>query len=161
MENVNEQMNIEIQEAIKKSLPQQVGEALKQRLEQADKDSKEIKELKNTIAKIQGERITLQSKVTEYEKLDERNLKLTERENLVSQQERELKLTIADLKLAEAEKRNVDMVNLTALVFKSPVYKTYIQESKNGHTAWNNQTNSNQFVPSDGLSTKSIEKKQD
>ena len=45
--------------------------------------------------------------------------------------------------------------------FKSPVYKTYIQENRNGHTTWNNQTNSNQFVPTDGLSTKSIENKQD
>jgi len=155
--STTEEMNLEIQEAIKKSLPNQVGEALKQRLEQADKDAKELKAQKDLNLHLQDLNENQYSQINGYKKLDERNSKLEAREKVCEEQELNLKLTIAELKLAEAEKRNVDMVNLTALVFKSPVYKEFISETQHGMTQWNQSTNRNEFSPTGG-GTKIIEK---
>ena len=72
----------ELQESIKKNLPQQVGEVLKQRLEQADKDAKEVKTLFELTKQYKKETETLQQTIEGYKQFDTRNglLDLAEKE---------------------------------------------------------------------------------
>jgi len=157
---VTEEMNKEIQEAIKKSLPNQVGEALKLRIEQADKDAETVKEQATCINGHLTTILNLNTTISEYKKLDERNNKLVERENKVADDERNQKLIISELKLEQSEKRNIDIINFTGMVFKSPIYKTHVSESQGGTTQWNNSKNSNEFIPN-GLNSKNITKTED
>ena len=70
----------ELNEIIKKSLPQHVGETLRERLEQADKDEEENKSLKEELAE-NYEKISEQRSIIEdYKKFDERNKDLNRRE---------------------------------------------------------------------------------
>jgi len=132
-----EQMNLEIQEAIKKSLPNQVGEALKQKIEQADKDAKLVVSQADEINSKAEHINNLTLKINEYQRLDERNSKLNEREKAVEDAERNKKVFEAELKLAEAEKRITENVNFVSMVFKSPIFRKTILEPSYG--TYNNQ----------------------
>ena len=68
--------DLEIQEIIKKNLPQQVGDVLKVRLEQAEKDANLVVQLQNIISKMEYKdffeaSISLQNFIKEQDKLND------------------------------------------------------------------------------------------
>lgn len=64
----------ELQESIKKNLPQQVGEILKQRLEQADEDAKKAEELASKLIERNEEVEELEKIIRDYKQFDVRNV---------------------------------------------------------------------------------------
>lgn len=82
----------EIQESIKKNLPQQVGEVLKQRLEQADKDNAEVKRLINLVEQYTSDKENLEKQIYEYQKFDKRNASLDSREKELETEKNSLEL---------------------------------------------------------------------
>lgn len=141
-------MTDEINEIIKKNLPAQVGELLKQRLDQAESDAKELiryKQADTDKAKIIRE---LEETIKEYKKQDDRNSKLELREKEVEQAERNRKVFEAELKLAEAEKRLADNTNFVGMVFKSPIFRKSTSESTSYSTYWSSAENKNIDTPS-------------
>ena len=88
-------MEQEMQEVIKKNLPQHVGEVLKQRLEKAECDAVEVKELSRQLDKKNDLIKKLEESIFNYNKLDDRNAALEAREKAVA--EKETKQKIAEL----------------------------------------------------------------
>ena len=132
----DEQMNLEIQEAIKKSLPNQVGEALKERLAQADRDAKEVKLLNDKINDWIKLREEDKKTIEAYRKFEERNSKLEEREKAVAEQERNLKLQTLEYQLnSEKEKTQFSKEVVMGLV-RNTEYRTTVFSSdhKPGYT---------------------------
>jgi hypothetical protein len=70
----------EIQKVIESSLPAQVGDVLKKRLEQADKDAVEVKSLTKQLATVRGDVNDREAQLSEYSKYDTRNRELDKRE---------------------------------------------------------------------------------
>lgn len=145
-------MEKEIEEIIKKNLPAQVGEVLKTRLEQAERDANTVKSQSEQIVSKTATILGLEKTISDYKQFDNRNSALEAREKAVAEKERNQKVFEAELKLAEAEKRTADATNFVGMVFKSPIYRKTTFENENGMQSWNSQTNRNEFVPSGGKS---------
>ena len=131
-------MEKEIEEVIAKHLPAQVGELLKKTLEQGQKDAETVKTQKKMLDDA-SERIARQFELQgKYMELDRYKAQLDEREKIISEKERSQKVFEAELRLAEAEKRISEMANLTALVFRSPVYRKTTYENHGYMDVWSN-----------------------
>lgn len=147
----------EIEEIIKKNLPAQVGEVLKTRLEQAERDTNTVKRQLEQIISKTATIVELEKTIADYKQFDERNSKLEVREKAVAEKERNYKVFEAELKLNEAEKRTNDAVNFVGMVFKSPVFRKTVSEYNGGIQNWNSQLGRNEFVPN-GSKNKTEEK---
>lgn len=122
---------LEIQEIIKKNLPQHVGDVLKVRLEQAEKDAKRIIQLESNISQLE-ESVKKQSvKLNEYELLNDRNSKLNEREVLLNKKQHDLDLEILQQKF-ENEKDKSDFAKSVALgLVRNTDFRKTVFDSEN------------------------------
>lgn len=145
-------MKDEIKAIIKKNLPAEVGETLKQVLEQGEINAKLVEEYGDKLKQREKEIEILNRRVSNEEVLLKRTNDVQTRENNVSQKERDQKVFEAELKLLEAEKRVNEIVGFTGMVLKSPIYRKSILENENGMTTYNAQTQRNEFVPNGGRS---------
>lgn len=131
-------MNEDIKAIIEKNLPAQTGEVLQKFLEQGKKDAEMVK---YQAAQLLACNDTLKEKnsiIENYKKLDDKISSLVAREKLIEEKERDQKVFEATIKLQEAEKRISEMANLTALVFKSPVYRKDSSEYDIMNSYWAN-----------------------
>lgn len=124
-------MELEIKSIIEKNLPAQVGDVLKQRLDQADKDAARVKQLEETLGNRDQEITSLNNKIQEYKKFDERNAALEAREKAASDMELKLELETVKFKLA-AEKDKTDFTKQVALgLVRNLDYRKVIFDSQN------------------------------
>lgn len=120
-------MEQEIKDIIAKNLPQHVGEVLKQRLDQADRDAVELKRLESVLDKKEVYVNKLEQQNYELKiKISDENA-LQQRERAVEDRERNLELEMLKLKLEESEKRNHIGTQLVETVFRSPVYRKHVE----------------------------------
>lgn len=96
-------MEKEIKEIIEKNMPAQVGDVLKQRLQQAETDAINLKIAKKTNEEDLGKIRELVKQLDDYGRLDHRNKLLEAREKIVNEAERNLKIATLEFQL-EAEK---------------------------------------------------------
>ena len=124
----NEVLMSEIQATIEKDIPNQVGEALKERLIKAEKDATDLIDCKISIETFREDNTKLRNNITELNtriRLDgevHANLKL--REDSVSARERNLNVFEANLRVEDSEKRANQALNMVNTVFRSPVFKS-------------------------------------
>ena len=130
---MNNVLMSEMQAAIEKDIPNQVGEALKERLQKAENDKEdlslhqkanatlreEVKQLKNNITQLNN-RINKDGEL-------HRNLKLREEE--VGKREQDQAVFEAQLKSIESEKRAEQAIGLATSIFKSPVFRSTFSKS--------------------------------
>ena len=121
----------ELNEIIKKSLPQHVGETLRERLEQANKDEEENKSLKEELAENYEKISEQRSIIEEYKKFYERNKYLNRREKEL--EAGLIKLEIETLKYQlETEKEKTDFTKIIALgLVRNTQYKKTIFDTEN------------------------------
>jgi HD-GYP domain-containing protein (c-di-GMP phosphodiesterase class II) len=120
-------MEQEIKDIIAKNLPQHVGEVLKEKLEQADRDAVEIKRLYSLLEKKEESIAKLEKQNHEFSlRLSQENA-LKDREQKLEDRERNLEIEMLNLKLAESEKRNDIGNRLVETVFRSPVYRKQVE----------------------------------
>lgn len=122
MENIKEQ----IEKAIEKNLPNQVGKVLKERLSQADKDAELADSLTITLKKAKKEISELSLKISKYSDIESKLKKL---ETLGDEIEKKLtgqKIFEAELKASAAEARANEIAGFVGMVFKSPVFRTSV-----------------------------------
>lgn len=101
----NEAMNEEIRLLIKKNLPAETGDVLKQVLEQAEKDAKAVVALEGLNRECAKQIDSLKSKIREYERFDTRNSNLDAREKDVNSKEINLRIKELEYQLnAESDK---------------------------------------------------------
>ncbi len=129
--NKNQELNQEIQEAIKKSLPSQVGEELNKLIEQGKRDAEEVKMLNTACENSRKIIDELNGKITEYQKFDERNSKLTEREQAVSESEIKLKIETLTYQLAAEKEKTEFSKNVALGLVRNTSYRKQIFDSEN------------------------------
>lgn len=126
----------EIQESIKKNLPLQVGEALKKRLEEADKDKESLKSfavLNNNQAKKIKQ---LEETIDKHNSITNREQALKAREEILKEAETKLEVKTLTYQL-ETEKEKVQFTKEVAMglvrntVFKKSIFDSEIQTPYN------------------------------
>ncbi len=113
-------MEAEIKKIIEENLPAQVGDVLKKRLEQADRDVDTIKTLETNLKKRTGE---LKEANKEIETLRERWLRddeLKQRDETLTKRENKINVFQAELRAQEAQNRADEIFSLVDSVFKNP-----------------------------------------
>jgi len=124
-------MEKEMQEIIKKNLPAQVGDALKTRLEQAEKDADTVKRQAEQILSKEAIIRCLEKIVSDYREFDARNVALEGREKAVADSERNLKIATLEFQLA-AEKEKTTFSKEVALgLVRNTEYRKNVFDNEN------------------------------
>ncbi len=142
----NEELNKKIQEAIKESLPSQIGDELKKLIEQGKTDAQEVKSL--TIA-CENNRKTideLNAKLSEYRKLDDRNTAIEAREKAAEAAERKTEIEKLTYQLASEKEKTEYTKNVALGLVRNVEYRKDIFDSKN-QTGYSNGNNYIQPTP--------------
>lgn len=122
----------ELQESIKKNLPQQVGEVLKQRLEQADKDAKELDLQKRSVDALTTQVASLLATIGNYEKFDVRNGLLESREKEIENKEKLLEIQELKYQLQAEKDKTTFSQNLAMGLVRNIEYRKNIFDSESG-----------------------------
>lgn len=122
----------ELQESIKKNLPQQVGEVLKQRLEQADKDARTVKLQEESIEIFKRDIKNLHSEIENYIKFEERNKQLEFREKEIEKRERALDLETLKYQLQAEKDKTIFSQNVAMGLVRNVEYRKNIFDSESG-----------------------------
>lgn len=148
----------DIAKAIKKDLPNQVGEQLQELLAQGERDAKAVKDQADQINKRIIEEDKLRKKIDELLELKHRSSGLDSRESDLNDQEDNLKVAMLEVKLEEANKR-ADMVKdfTSGLVrnteFKETVFSNSFTNARNTPQGYHDAESSN----TDTTTTKTTE----
>lgn len=125
-------MTEEIKAIIEKSLPAQVGDVLKQRLEQAEKDAVKVRLQEEALQSKNAAIAKLEKQVADYKKMDERNAALEAREKAVTDGERNLKVSTLEFQLT-AEKEKTQFSKDVALgLVRNTEYKKTVFDTRPG-----------------------------
>lgn len=109
-------LNEDILDAVKKNLPAVAATELGKYIEQAEKD-------KNLLPQTKAELDSYKAKYSAIEKELAHYLALNLRKENIDEQERNLRVVLADAKATEAERRSKDIFDLVGVVFKNPVVR--------------------------------------
>jgi hypothetical protein len=120
----------ELQESIKKNLPQQVGDVLKQRLEQADKDAKKVEELVEIVASLNQDVMEANEKIETYKEFDLRNGLLDSREKELKGERNSLDLEKLRYQLQSEKDKTTFSQNLAMGLVRNTEYRKNIFDSE-------------------------------
>jgi len=152
-------MKIEIQKIIEKSLPAEVGTILKERLEKAENDVVLLEEANKTIENLQKQKVKFEKRIADYQAFDTRNTELGAREEVVSELERNLKVSKLETQLEEANKRADIVKDFTSGLVRNTSFRKEVF-SNEGHPSYTDQHGLIQYppsTPSDTTETKTEE----
>jgi len=145
-------MEQEIKDIIAKNLPEQVGNVLKERLEKAEKDAKDLEIMNVSYGNLMIELEGKKQKLKELMSLESRINDIKNAEESIKERRMEMALQISDIKLQEAEKRADELRNVLEIVFKSPVYRK--SHLTNVHYGYENGQSQPKFVsPTETIQT--------
>jgi hypothetical protein len=142
----------EIADSIKKNLPQQVGDVLKQRLEQADKDAKKAEELSDKLIERNKEVEELEATIRDYKQFDLRNGLLDSREKELITERNSLELEKLKYQLQAEKDKTQFSQNLAMGLVRNIEYRKNILDSEssgqpvrdaNGNVYYPTPTNKN------------------
>lgn len=117
---MSEELNAEIRAAIDKSLPAQVGQALRARLEQAEANEKALKALGDAKEQLRSQLKTCEKDLAEALELLKTHEMLAVREKKVTEREIRSDLTLLQTKFEASEKSKAELFDLMKVVFKNP-----------------------------------------
>ena len=145
-------MEQEIKDIIAKNLPEQVGNVLKERLENAERDAKDLGSLRMDYGNLLAQLDEKDKKIKELSYLEDRLDYIKATEEAIKERRMEMALQISDIKLQEAEKRADELRNVLEIVFKSPVYRK--SHLTNVHYGYENGQSQPKFAsPSETIQT--------
>lgn len=124
-------MEAEIKAIIEKSLPAQVGEVLKKRLQQAEQDAISVKDLQEQTIILKKHCTDYVNEINQYKKLDERNAAIEARERAVIEGERNLQISHLQFQLS-AEKSKAEFSRDLAMgLVRNVEYRNSIYSNEN------------------------------
>lgn len=142
----------EFQEVIKKNLPQQVGDVLKARLSQADKDSVEVERLNNLLLQYTVDKSKLEERIENYKQFDKRNEALDGREKEIEAKEKAFEIEALKYQLsAEKDKTEFSKNIALGLVRNTEYRKTIFDSEISGQPVVDGQGHTHYPVPSSKL----------
>lgn len=119
-------MKKEIEDVIRQHLPQQVGETLRKRLDQAEHDADVVNRQKHQLVKKDEEINALRERIEQLENQVKEEEQLEKDREEVDGKIRDQKVFEAELKADAAEARANEMAGFVGMVFKSPVFRKSI-----------------------------------
>ena len=122
-------INKEMEEMIKKNLPEATATTLKKYIEEAEGNKKKLTTNTELIDYNSKAILALNLELAELKNRVKTEGELVARERDVSDKENKLDVTLANLKVAEAEKRADAIYNLAGIVFKNPSFTRAISRS--------------------------------
>lgn len=124
----------EIKAIIEKHMPQQVGDVLRKRLEQADRDATELNACKQIIADRNVAIQSLNNTIEEYKKFDSRNATLEAREKAASDAERKLEIETLKYQLGAEKDKTLFSQSVALGLVRNTEYKKSVMSNGNGFT---------------------------
>lgn len=121
----------EIQAIIKKNLPQEVGDVLKQRLEQADEDASNIIKLKEQLDVRNLLILKFEQEIKIYQAFDTRNITLESREKAVDDKERSVLLETLRYQLASEQDKTTFAKSVALGLVRNTDFKTSVFSNEN------------------------------
>lgn len=112
----------EMQDLIRNNLPEQVGQVLRQRLEQAERDVILVAAQAHDISELRARLAEATKQLASQEQMSKSADVLAKREASVQARERDVEVFETRLQVAESEKRAQLAKEFVSLVFRSPVY---------------------------------------
>jgi hypothetical protein len=125
-------MEQEIKDIIAKNLPEQVGSVLKEKLEKAEKDAYMLRVVTNDYELKCAEVTSLRRDLEDAKSRINEEISLESWKQTLKDKEKNLELEILKIRLEEAEKRNSIGERLVEQVFRSPVYRKYVESREHG-----------------------------
>ena len=115
----------DLQDAIKKNLSAEVGEVLRKRLEQAEKDARDLVTTKADLADAKARLRQEETLDSQRAEIKGEEAKLAAKEAAIIEREREIrhKEEMAALRLTIADQRANDLKEITRTVFRSPTFQ--------------------------------------
>lgn len=121
----------QLQELIAANLPLQVGETLRNRLEQLEHTEREFKEVESRNKELLEKVIELEGNIKKLLDTILNLEKYKDKAEKTDEKEKGLDITIANIKIEEAEKRANLAKDFLYAVFKNPTFKTVSQHNTN------------------------------
>lgn len=149
-------LNKELQELYEKHLPNQIGVALKRKLEQAEKDAAELSSLKQVHEKLQKENESLVNELKQHKSIDEKLAEIETKSKEV--EEREKKIGIDELKYQlAAEKEKTQFTRDVAMgLVRNVEYRKTIFDSENVFHGGYHDPNGNWVNPQNSNTVKNF-----
>ena len=122
-------INKEMEEVIKKNLPEATASTLKKYLEEAEDNKKKLTTAYLEVEAYVKKVVALDKEIGYLKTQVKTENELVAREKTVFDKENKLEVTLANLKVAEAEKRADAVYNLAGIVFKNPSFTRAISRS--------------------------------
>ena len=132
-------MNEEIKSIIEKNLPKQVGDTLREVLEQGQKDAEKVKSLLEDASNRDNTIERLTKEVNAYKETERLYNDLLRREALLAEGQRNLRITLLEFQNKELEKRSADMLSLVATLVKNPRAIELINQNQYGTNGYPDQ----------------------
>lgn len=120
----------ELQEVLKKNLPQQVSEVLRERLTQADRDAGKVKSLEAEIKLANEQSDYFKEQLEEYKKLDVRNALLESREKELETEKTNLEIEKLRYKLSVEIEKNEFTKSVALGLVRNTSYRKDMFNSK-------------------------------
>lgn len=149
----------EIRKLIEDQLPGQVGTILKSRLALLEKIEPLVKTLQQDNTDLRTEVTSLKASLQDQATLDTKLLELKTLQEDVARREREMKVTLLELRVAEAERRADNAFDLVRTLVKTPDRIKSITESANTPVGVNGGGNIPGFVQQ-GTETRTVTESQ-
>ena len=123
----------ELEEIIKKNLPEATASTLKKYLEEAEENKKKL--TANTVLVDNSTKaiVALNVEIAGLRDRVKTEGELVARERAVSDKENKLEVILANLRAVEAEKRADAIYNLAGIVFKNPSFTRSVSRSGGGN----------------------------
>lgn len=149
-------LNKELQELYEKHLPNQIGIALKNKLEQGEKDATELSLLKQSYEKLRKEKLSLDNELKQHKSIDEKLAEIETKSKEV--EEREKKIGIDELKYQlAAEKEKTQFTRDIAMgLVRNVEYRKNIFDSENVLPGGYQDPNGNWVYPTPSNTIKSF-----
>jgi hypothetical protein len=151
-------MKQEIQEIIEKNLPKQVGETLRKRLEEADKNEQLIKDLTVHNLEQGDEIIRLKKVVVNYEQLDDRNTQLDTREKELNDKERNLKIAELTYMLDSEKAKSLHSDAIAMGLVRNTTYRKNVFDNETNSGGGHYDANNN-YIPAPNVTKSTTEDK--
>lgn len=144
---MNKDLEKDLSESIKKNLPSQVSDVLKEKLNQADIDAALVISLKIHLEETQKSENELIQKLDEYKKLDDRNSKLDIREKELDYCERKQEIDKLTYQLSSEKDKTEFAKSIGLGLVRNIEYRKTIFDDERGSTGnldqWGNPIYSN------------------
>lgn len=148
MSNQNDLLMLEINKAIEKDLPNQVGENLRKILEQGKQDADKVIQLtrvnQNQLETIGRHEATIK----EYQKFDSRNAELEAREKAVKDKETQQKIDELTYQLAAEKDKTTFSQNVAMGLVRNTEYRKSIFDSEMSNVGGHYDQHNNWIPPS-------------